>query len=136
PAEEMAPSEPSPEADATAQNAPPPEMDATAQAAPPPLTDVAPPAPPPEPPTFATFQSALSPYGTWINVPGLGLVWQPYASVVGADFIPYQSGGTWVYASSGWYFRSRWAWGWAPFHYGRWYNAPSIGWVWWPSYTW
>ncbi len=87
-------------------------------------------------PTLQSFQAALSPYGAWIQVSGLGLVWQPYTAVVGADFVPYQSGGSWAYTPAGWEFRTRWGWGWAPFHYGRWHYASSIGWVWWPSYRW
>ncbi|MGQ0503778.1 MAG: DUF6600 domain-containing protein [Myxococcaceae bacterium] len=93
-------------------------------------------APPATAPTFQTFQSELNAYGRWVDVPGLGTVWQPYDSVVGDDFVPYETGGTWAYGPSGWYFRSRWAWGWAPFHYGRWHHAVGFGWVWWPSYSW
>ena len=83
-----------------------------------------------------TFQSALSPYGRWVRTPEYGLVWIPSRSVVGADFTPYATGGTWRYSDVGWTFVSDWSWGWAPFHYGRWYRAPRWGWVWVPGSRW
>ena len=95
------------------------------------------PLPPPErPPTLRDFEQSLSPYGQWVDVPGLGRVWKPDAQIVGQDFVPYVTGGQWVRAPSGWQFRTGWNWGWAPFHYGRWHQAAGLGWVWWPSYTW
>ncbi len=109
--------------------------DDDAQAYTAPQPDLAP-AAPAVAPTLQSFQATLSPYGAWVQVPGLGLVWQPYASVVGTDFVPYETGGSWVYTTVGWQFRSQWAWGWAPFHYGRWHHASGYGWVWWPSYSW
>lgn len=82
------------------------------------------------------FQAALSPYGEWVVVAGVGNVWRPYSWVVGADFVPYGTGGQWVYSDWGWTFASNWDWGWAPFHYGRWFVAPAFGWVWAPGTEW
>jgi hypothetical protein len=94
------------------------------------------PAQPAAAPTLNDFHAALDPYGRWVEVPGLGLVWQPSAAVVGADFTPYVTGGSWVSAPRGWIFQSQWDWGWAPFHYGRWTLASEFGWVWWPDTRW
>ena len=84
----------------------------------------------------ATFRSALSPYGRWVNTPEYGQVWIPSSSVVGSNFIPYTTAGNWRNSSAGWTFVSDYSWGWAPFHYGRWYRAPRLGWVWVPGRTW
>jgi hypothetical protein len=82
------------------------------------------------------FQRALSPYGRWVRTPEYGLVWIPSRRVVGDDFVPYATGGNWRYSDAGWTFVSDWNWGWAPFHYGRWYRAPRLGWVWIPGSVW
>jgi hypothetical protein len=75
----------------------------------------------------ADFQPLLSPHGEWIHVPPHGLVWRPSVAVVGADFVPYATGGEWVYTDYGWSFETQWEWGWAPFHYGRWCFVPEVG---------
>lgn len=83
------------------------------------------------------FYSTLAPYGEWVAVPGVaGPVWRPYPWVVGADFVPYATGGNWQYSDWGWTFVSVWSWGWAPFHYGRWFFEPSFGWCWLPGTEW
>ncbi len=82
------------------------------------------------------FHDALAPYGLWIQRPGFGLVWVPSAAVVGADFVPYATAGHWDYSNVGWMFVSDWDWGWAPFHYGRWYFDPLYSWVWVPDSIW
>jgi hypothetical protein len=81
------------------------------------------------------FRPALSPYGQWVDVPGYGLVWRPYASVVGPDFVPYSTEGHWVYTNAGWLWASGYPWGWAPFHYGNWVWAGG-GWAWVPGRVW
>ena len=83
-----------------------------------------------------TFQRTLAPYGRWVRTPEYGLIWIPSRSVVGDNFVPYTTGGSWRYSNAGWTFATSWNWGWAPFHYGRWYRAPRWGWVWVPGYTW
>lgn len=86
--------------------------------------------------TLESFESALEPYGAWITLDGVGRVWQPYPSVVGAGFKPYVTAGRWVYTEYGWTFVSDWEWGWAPFHYGRWWLDTAYGWVWDPDTVW
>ena len=83
--------------------------------------------------SVSTFEPALSPYGEWVYAENVGRVWRPAVNVVGEDFEPYQSGGHWVYSDEGWMFESDYDWGWAPFHYGRWYREPRFGWVWAPA---
>jgi hypothetical protein len=90
-----------------------------------------------QPVSLSRFQRELSPYGRWVRTPEYGLVWIPSRQVVGADFVPYATGGSWRYSDVGWTFVTpRWRWGWAPFHYGRWYRAPGLGWVWIPGSRW
>lgn len=84
----------------------------------------------------AVFDDALSPYGEWVFVAGLGRVWRPYTAVVGSDFRPYATGGRWVYTDVGWTFASTYSWGWAPFHYGNWWFDSMYGWVWLPGSRW
>jgi len=98
-------------------------------------SDPAPAPPPPPAPelSYQTFYDALSPYGTWIDYPGYGYVWMPNA---GPDFKPYATGGNWVYTDAGWTWSSEYAWGWAPFHYGRWFFDDSYGWMWIPGREW
>jgi hypothetical protein len=92
--------------------------------------------PPAQAPTQQQFEQALTPYGQWVDDPNVGRVWQPDPNEVGQDFTPYSTGGTWGYNDYGWNFNTGWSWGWAPFHYGRWYRHASYGWVWYPGYTW
>jgi len=87
-------------------------------------------------PDSATFHEGLSPYGEWLYVAGVGEVWRPYAQTVGAEFRPYSTGGHWVWTDVGWYWETDWAWGWAPFHYGRWFLDAGFGWVWMPGTVW
>jgi hypothetical protein len=82
---------------------------------------------------FQTFQTALSPYGEWVDVPPYGRVWRP--GNVSADWKPYYYG-HWEWTDEGWLWASDEPWGWAPYHYGRWTVAPSVGWVWVPGYQW
>jgi len=84
--------------------------------------------------SYQTFYDELSPYGSWIDYPEYGYVWQPRVS---DDFRPYSSGGHWVWSDDyEWKWVSDYNWGWAPFHYGRWFNDPSYGWMWVPGYEW
>lgn len=87
----------------------------------------------------STFDETLSPYGQWVDTgagPNDGRAWRPDPDVVGEDFQPYATGGRWVYSDWGWTWESDYAWGWAPFHYGRWALTPSWGWVWYPGTVW
>jgi hypothetical protein len=72
----------------------------------------------------------LGQYGSWSNVAGYGMVWQPAGLVAG--WAPYRFGHwTWV-GPWGWTWVEDEPWGFAPFHYGRWAFAGS-GWVWVPG---
>ena len=82
---------------------------------------------------FQVFYDDLSPYGTWVNNPEYGYVWYPNA---GADFTPYGSNGYWAMTDAGWTWVSYYPWGWAPFHYGRWYDDPMYGNMWVPGNEW
>jgi uncharacterized protein DUF6600 len=81
------------------------------------------------------FHETLAAHGQWV-VTSYGEAWCPAVAEVGVDFVPYASGGHWVYTDAGWVFETRWAWGWAPFHYGRWVLDPFYGWVWIPGVEW
>jgi hypothetical protein len=85
--------------------------------------------------SFQTFYDELLPYGEWINTPEYGYVWHPYLDNP-EDFRPYSSAGNWVYTDLGWIWVSDYSWGWATFHYGRWYFDDSLGWMWIPGYEW
>src|ERR1700722_3539574 len=93
------------------------------------------PAPPPPAPevSYQSFYDALSPYGQWINNPDYGYVWMPS---VAPDFTPYGSNGHWVYTDEGWTWDSDYPWGWAAFHYGRWFFEDGYGWMWIPGNEW
>ena len=84
------------------------------------------------------FYRPLASWGDWIEDPRYGTVWAPSDQIVGGDFVPYTSGGSWIGTDAGWVFQSRWdtAWGWATFHYGRWYESDAQGWVWVPDVVW
>lgn len=94
------------------------------------------PAPPPANPddvSYQTFYDQLSPYGQWIQDPDYGYVWMPEA---GPDFKPYATNGHWVYTDEGWAWDSGYPWGWAAFHYGRWFFRDGYGWMWMPGNEW
>ena len=80
-----------------------------------------------------TFYNELAPYGQWVPSPNYGSVWLPN---VGPDFQPYASDGHWVVTEFGNTWVSDYPWGWAPFHYGRWYFDNQYGWAWVPGSDW
>ena len=82
------------------------------------------------------FHDALSPYGNWMYVDGYGWCWQPTVEVVNPDWQPYGDRGRWIDSDCGWYWHSDYSWGWAAFHYGRWFSHPRSGWVWRPDRVW
>jgi hypothetical protein len=83
--------------------------------------------------SVGVFYDALAPYGEWIWQDEYGWVWSPYGVSVG--WRPY-SDGHWVYTDQGWLWESDLPWGWAAFHYGRWYHSPAHGWLWVPGSEW
>ena len=84
---------------------------------------------------YTEFQTALAPYGAWDYDSSYGYVWSPSASIVGAGFSPYATGGNWALTEYGWTWVSDWSWGWAPFHYGRWITRAGR-WSWVPGSMW
>ncbi len=82
------------------------------------------------------FYDSLAPYGNWVYVNDYGLCWQPTVAVVNSYWRPYGDRGHWLWTDSGWYWRSDYSWGWAPFHYGRWCQPNGVGWVWVPGSVW
>jgi hypothetical protein len=109
-----------------------------------PVLVTAAPAPPAStpPPALATsaepvvnadyVQEQLTPYGTWVDVPGYGRCWQP--SELPDGWRPYYDSGHWVYTDAGLYWQSDYPWGAIPFHYGRWAYVGGYGWIWAPGY--
>lgn len=83
--------------------------------------------------TYQDFYDNLSPYGTWIDYPNYGHVWNPR---IEGDFRPYATNGHWASSPEGWAWASDYHWGWAPFHYGRWIYDDMYGWLWIPGYDW
>lgn len=74
----------------------------------------------------------LDAYGSWSNVDGYGMTWQPTGVEIG--WAPYRFGHwAWV-APWGWTWVESEPWGFAPFHYGRWAYA-GARWVWVPGPT-
>lgn len=86
--------------------------------------------------TISTFYERLTPYGTWVQDPEYGWVWQPGVAVTEVGWRPYCHGGHWIWTDYGWYWESDYQWGWATFHYGRWMHHPVHLWVWVPDCTW
>jgi hypothetical protein len=82
--------------------------------------------------SFQIFYDDLSPYGYWIDSPEYGYAWIPNVP----SFIPYRTNGYWLFTNVGWTWVSNYPWGWAPFHYGRWYYDSYYGWIWVPGYEW
>lgn len=83
--------------------------------------------------SFDYFYSTLRPYGEWIEIDYDVYVWRPTA--VHYSWRPYTLG-NWSYTSYGWYWDSYEPFGWATYHYGRWYYDDYYGWVWMPGYDW
>jgi len=79
------------------------------------------------------FYDSLAPYGNWVQRPSYGWVWTPTA--VATSWHPYEYG-HWVWTDQGWVWVSDEPYGWATYHYGRWYDDPDIGWAWVPGNEW
>ena len=79
------------------------------------------------------FYENLDPYGDWREVGDYGYCWQPHD--VNPGWSPY-SDGRWLYSDVGWTWDSDEPYSWAVYHYGRWANVASIGWIWVPGTEW
>ncbi|MFL6263167.1 MAG: DUF6600 domain-containing protein [Thermoanaerobaculia bacterium] len=79
------------------------------------------------------FYDSLASYGNWIQRPNYGWVWTP--SAISSSWRPYEDG-HWVWTDQGWTWITDEPYGWATYHYGRWYQDPEIGWSWVPGDEW
>ena len=130
-----------PAAQPAAPVAPPPAVapapaPAPAVAVAPAAAPVAQPAPANLPPQVNVFYQQLQPYGTWMQVADYGWCWQPSVAIATPAWRPYADRGRWLHTDHGWYWQSDYAWGWAPFHYGRWVQHARSGWLWIPDTHW
>ena len=75
--------------------------------------------------------SDLNYYGSYSNVPGYGMMWQPFFTGVGWD--PFMNGAWSWYPGYGYMFASAYPWGWMPYRYGNWMFISSMGWMWQPG---
>ena len=83
--------------------------------------------------SFGLFYSSLDPHGEWIPIDRGFYAWRPVHVMHG--WRPYALG-RWVWTDDGWYWVSDEPWGWATYHYGRWYYDDYYGWIWIPGYEW
>ena len=62
-------------------------------------------------------------------------IWRPTG--LDAGWKPY-SNGNWINSDKGWVWQANTSeqWGWATYHYGRWWHSKNNGWVWLPGYVW
>ena len=79
------------------------------------------------------FYDDLAPYGNWVDRPQHGWCWVPRHTR--SHWRPYQSG-HWTLTDYGWTWVSDEPYGWATYHYGRWYDDPDYGWEWVPGQEW
>ena len=75
--------------------------------------------------------SDLNYYGNYSNIPGYGMMWQPYFA--GAGWDPFGYGSWMFYPGFGYTWVSGYPWGWMPFRYGNWNFVPGYGWMWAPG---
>ena len=75
-------------------------------------------------------ENDLSDYGQWQSDPQYGQVWTP--TDVASDWSPYSDGRYVWEADFGWTWVGAEPWGYAPYHYGRWFYA-SDRWCWTPG---
>jgi hypothetical protein len=83
---------------------------------------------------YAYGSSDLNYYGSFYNVPGYGMMWQPY--LVGAGWDPFMNGAWMWYPGSGYMWVSSYPWGWMPYRYGSWTYLAGNGWFWQPGNSW
>ena len=85
--------------------------------------------------SYAYGINDLNYYGSFVNFPGCGSMWQPYLASAAWD--PYANGVWAWYPNAGYSWVSPYPWGWTPFHYGSWqYCATGGGWGWRPGGQW
>jgi hypothetical protein len=83
---------------------------------------------------YAFGNTDMAYYGSFSNVPGYGMMWQPF--FVGAGWDPFMDG-AWAFSPGmGYGWVSAYPWGWTPYHYGSWTYIPTRGWGWQPGGAW
>jgi Family of unknown function (DUF6600)/FecR protein len=83
---------------------------------------------------YAYGASDLSYYGSFYDIPGYGMMWQPY--LIGAGWDPFMNGAWMWYPGAGYTWVSAYPWGWMPYRYGSWTYLSAYGWFWQPGSTW
>lgn len=83
--------------------------------------------------SYKLFYSSLKPYGEWIEIDDGIIAWRPVA--VRINWKPYLIG-RWCWTKHGWYWDSYEPFGWAVYHYGRWFYDDYYGWIWIPDDQW
>ena len=83
---------------------------------------------------YSYGMSDLNYYGSYYDVAGYGMCWQPYFTGFGWD--PFMDGAWMWYPGFGYTWVSAYPWGWMPYHYGSWLFVPGYGWMWRPGSTW
>lgn len=82
---------------------------------------------------FGMFLSALAPHGEWFEIRAGFQAWRPYRTR--SSWRPYMDG-RWAWTDYGWYWVSSEPYGWAVYHYGRWFYDDYYGWIWIPDEVW
>jgi chemotaxis protein histidine kinase CheA len=85
--------------------------------------------------TISLFYEALATHGDWFDTDRHGYVWRPKRAAVRHDWRPYTDG-RWQWTDYGWTWQSLEPFGWAVYHYGRWFRHPRVGWLWVPGHEW
>ncbi len=101
-----------------------------------PVAEDLPPYTPPPGDVMAVYGQDLTPYGRWYDIPTYGRCWAPNDRPTG--WRPYTCG-HWVNSDQGWVFVSDdvdASFGEICYHYGRWYQYATVGWVWVPGTVW
>jgi len=80
---------------------------------------------------YAYGLADLNYYGAYSNIPGYGMMWQPFFTGIGWD--PFMEGAWGFYPGYGYMFASAYPWGWMPYRYGNWMFVPAMGWMWQPG---
>ena len=81
------------------------------------------------PSSLSAFSADFDNYGRWVSTDNYGYIWCP--SGVSPDWNPYMDG-RWWWGPWGMTWIPAEAWGWVPFHYGRWTFVAGLGWGWVP----
>ncbi len=85
--------------------------------------------------TVALFYDPLASQGSWFDSDRYGYVWQPQRATIDREWRPYTDG-RWQWTEHGWTWQSLEPYGWAVYHYGRWFRHPESGWLWVPGHEW